>query len=67
MKIVYTILFFIDTLLLIALAFLFLKLSDTGMSVATLVSVIAGIIVSILLLVYLLYRYIKLPTIRHED
>ncbi len=67
MKIVYTILFFIDTLLLIALAFLFLKLSDAGMSAATLVSVIAGIIVSILLLVYFLYRYIKLPTIRHED
>ena len=62
MKIVYTILFFTDTFLLVILSFLFLKLSDKGMSGLPLALVITGIIFSILLLVYFLFRYIKLPS-----
>ena len=61
MKIIYTILFFTDVLLLIILSFLFLDLSDKGMNNGTLVLVFTGITVSISLLVYFLYRYTKLP------
>lgn len=61
MKLFYTILFFADTLLLIALTFLFLKLLDTGMSTFTMASLIGAMVVCILLLVYVLMHYMKLP------
>jgi hypothetical protein len=61
MKIIYTILFFADTLILIVLAFLFLKLKDMGMNGATFIALIAAIIFCIALLVYFILHYLKLP------
>ncbi|MEP7257452.1 MAG: hypothetical protein ABI687_03670 [Flavitalea sp.] len=61
MKILYTILFFADTLALILLSFLFLKLLDTGIEKSVLVLVISAIVFCIILLVYFLLRYIKQP------
>ena len=61
MKIIYTILFFVDTLILIVLAFLFLKLKDVGMNGATFIMILVAIIFSIALLVYFILHYLKLP------
>jgi hypothetical protein len=62
MKIIYTILFFADTLFLIVLANLFLKLIDTGMSGLTFALMLFAIVASIVLLAYFLLHYIKLPS-----
>ena len=62
MKIIYTILFFSDALLLIILSFVFLKLIDKGASGFTIISMLTGITFSIILLVYFLHTYLKIPT-----
>ena len=61
MKIIYTILFFVDMLALLLLAFVFFKLIDTGISGAPIFFLILAIICSIALLVFLLFKYIKIP------
>ncbi len=62
MKIIYTILFFGDTLILFILARIFLKLIDAGMDKSTFALLLSGIILSIVLLVLFMLSYIKLPT-----
>ena len=61
MKTVYIILFFVDTLVLIGLSFLFLRLIDHGIGLHKLVFgfVVTGILASIGLLVFFLDRYTK--------
>jgi hypothetical protein len=61
MKIIYTILFFADTLLLVFLSYLFMQKIDTGGNEAVLVLIFVGIVASILLLGFLLRSYIKQP------
>ena len=62
MKIIYTILFFADLLLLITLSYLFLNLLDKGISNGILILLIASITTTIGLLAFFLYRYTKMPT-----
>ncbi|HTI07239.1 MAG TPA: hypothetical protein VL832_01750 [Puia sp.] len=59
MRILYTILFFADTLLLLSLSYLFLHKLDSGGSAGGLTLIFAGIIASIFLLILLLRSYIK--------
>jgi uncharacterized PurR-regulated membrane protein YhhQ (DUF165 family) len=59
MKIIYTILFFAVAGLLVAQSFLFLQLTDKGMSNTTLVMMLLGMTTCISLLVYLLSQYLK--------
>ncbi|HUR11770.1 MAG TPA: hypothetical protein VM012_10400 [Flavitalea sp.] len=61
MKTVYTILFFLDTLALVLLTYLFLKLSDQRTGEFTAMALFGGIIVCILLMVFITIRFIKLP------
>ena len=61
MKIIYTILFFVDTLLLIVLTYLFLKLMDNGMSPIVFILMVLAIVFCIMLLVYFLLNYLKSP------
>jgi hypothetical protein len=61
MKIIYTILFFANTLLLVLLTFLLLKKLDSGISTITLFIIIAGMLISITSLIFSLYRYLKVP------
>jgi len=62
MKVLYTILFFTDTLVLIILAYLFFQFMDTGGSPLTLVVLFIAIVICIFMLVYFLLRYIKIPS-----
>ena len=62
MKIIYTILFFADTLLLMILAFLLLKMIDNGINAGKLIIMLIGISLSIILLVYFLRLYLKAPS-----
>jgi predicted permease len=62
LRALYTILFFADTVLLACLSFLSLRKLDQGGPAKILTLIFAGIIASILLLVYLLKKYIKLPS-----
>jgi hypothetical protein len=59
LRTLYTILFFADTVLLACLSFLSLHKLDQGGPAKILTLIFAGIIASILLLVYLLKKYIK--------
>ena len=67
MKIIYTVLFFADTIVLLILAFLFFKLVDAGTSATPIILLFSGIVCSSAILVYLLFKYIKIPPPnRHE-
>ena len=66
MKVIYTLLFFSDALLLIILSSLFMKFIDKGASEITIISILAGIAFSILLLVYFLHIYLKIPPDRRN-
>ena len=59
MKIFYTILFFIDTLLLILLSFILLKMIDEGVNITKLIFMLSAIILSIVTLIFFLRRYLK--------
>ena len=59
MKILYTILFFIDTLLLILLSFILLKMIDEGVNITKLIFMLSAIILSIVTLIFFLRRYLK--------
>ena len=61
MKFLYTILFFANTVLLIALTFLFLKLLDKGIGGLTAVSILLAMALCVALLAYALSHYMKLP------
>ncbi|MCO5237093.1 MAG: hypothetical protein M9933_12580 [Chitinophagaceae bacterium] len=61
MKTIYIILFFVDILFMIFLSFLFLKLMDTNAGEGKLFETFSGIVISIGLLFFLLYRYSRLP------
>ncbi len=61
MKIIYTILFFTDTLLLVVFSYLFLKYFDNGTPIPTLVLLSIGIMIGIILLIYFVYNYLKIP------
>jgi hypothetical protein len=61
MRILYTILFFTDTILLICLSYLFLQLADNGGKLGALILIFSGMLVSICLLILLLRIYIKQP------
>jgi ABC-type enterochelin transport system permease subunit len=59
MKTIYTILFFLDLLVLIMLSYFLLKLVDTGGHGWLTIIVLLGLIGSIMLLATFLGRYIK--------
>jgi hypothetical protein len=61
MKPLYTILFFIGTMLLVFLTYIFLQIIDAGAAFWALTLFIAGIMVCISLLVLILKCYIKQP------
>lgn len=62
MKFLYTILFFIDTLVLVLLSYFLFKVLDQGGSRGSALLLAAALVVSILLLVYVFNRYLKLPS-----
>jgi len=62
MKLFYIILFFVDTAVLVLLCLLLLWLFDKHFPAYTLIATISGIILSIILLIFCLDRYTKLPT-----
>jgi hypothetical protein len=55
----YTILFFIGTLSLTGLSWLFLQKIDNGSNAEVLLLILSGIVASILLLIFLLKNYFK--------
>lgn len=59
MKIIYIILFFLDTAVLMTLAFVFFRLMDAGKYGWSITFIGSGILLSILLLIYLLVNYLK--------
>ena len=61
MKTLYTILFFLSTLLLIGFSTLLLRMIDKGAGMVSLLFVSIGIITIIVVLVALLQRYLKIP------
>ena len=61
MKYLFTILFFADTLLLILLTFLFLRLLDKGITTVAMILILTAIVLCILLLAYFLSHYMKIP------
>ncbi|WP_028785978.1 hypothetical protein [Terrimonas ferruginea] len=65
-KFFYTILFFADTLILILLAFFLLRGLDEGMRPLNCTLTVAGIGGSIVLLVWLLRRYLNIRTPDHH-
>ena len=67
MKIIYTILFFVDLVALVTFSFLVLKLMDNNASGVKLGEAITGVFVSLLLLVFLLYKYVKLTSRNEAD
>lgn len=64
MKMLYTILFFADTLILILLAFLFLHVLDQGVAthLPGFVLLLTGMLTCIILLVFFLHRYTQTRT-----
>jgi predicted neutral ceramidase superfamily lipid hydrolase len=66
MKIMYTILFFTDTMLLILLSFLFLHSLDNGTAHGTLALLLTGIVLCISFLVFFLHRYTRIPPTNSE-
>ena len=62
MKTFYTILFFADTMMLIMVAYLFLHLSDRGMSVELFMLLSIALLACIAILILVLVHYLKLPS-----
>jgi uncharacterized membrane protein len=68
MKIIYTILFFANTVLLMFLAFLLLRMIDNGIKAGELFIMLLSISVSICFLIFFLRRYLKFPNSgRHKE
>ncbi|MBX2934675.1 MAG: hypothetical protein KF825_10540 [Ferruginibacter sp.] len=62
MKIIYPILFFLSTLVLLFLAFYLLKSIDAGFGALPIILLISGIILSISFLAFFILRYLKTPS-----
>jgi len=60
MKLIYTILFFLDLVILVTLSFLFLQLLDNKADGIQLGETLSGIVICLLLLAFFLFRYVKL-------
>jgi len=67
MRNLYTILFFADTILLVCLSYLFLQDIDNGSKAWVLILTFSGIAASIIVMVFLLSRYIKHPPGRRHE
>ena len=61
MKTLYTILFFLDTLALILISYLFLKQADKGSSEIGLLALLCGIVLCVIFLIYIMVRFFKHP------
>ncbi|RYG06093.1 MAG: hypothetical protein EOO02_01730 [Chitinophagaceae bacterium] len=59
MKVVFTILFFADTIALVVLTYLLLHLIDAGKSGTTIIEITGGMLLSIFLMILFVYRYLK--------
>jgi len=66
MKIIYAILFFVETVLLTSLAYLFLKKIDNGGRTWIIVLIFLGMVFSILLLIFQIRNYIRRPPDRQH-
>jgi hypothetical protein len=66
MRALYTILFFVNTLLLVGLTYLFLHKLDQRAPPVAMGLIFAGIVASIFLLVRLLRSYLRLPSDRER-
>ena len=66
MKIIYTICFFADTILLLVLASAFFKRVDTGAGTGSFLLLGTAILCSIAILAFLLFQYIKIPPSDHQ-
>jgi hypothetical protein len=62
MKIIYTFLFFANTLVLLLLAFLLLRMIDNGITATRLIFMLSCILLSIALFIFLLSHYLKNPS-----
>ncbi|HEY5406045.1 MAG TPA: hypothetical protein VIJ92_03120 [Ginsengibacter sp.] len=67
MKIVYTILFFADTLLLIVLTYAFFKLMDSSIDRFVLAMMVIAIAICIFMLIHFLNQYIKIPSSENKE
>jgi heme/copper-type cytochrome/quinol oxidase subunit 4 len=61
MKAVYTILFLLDTVALILFAYFLLKLSNKEANETTFIALLCAVIACIILLVYIILRFINSP------
>jgi len=66
MKVIYAILFFVETVFLTGLTYLFLKKIDNGGGAWILMLIFLGIVSSISLLIFLIRKYIKHPPDRRR-
>jgi len=62
MKNLYTILFFIDIILFCGLVYVFLIKLDKGSSFWELILILSGSVLSVIILIYLLVKYINQPS-----
>jgi hypothetical protein len=67
MKTLYTILFFIDVIFLVLLTSGLFKQIDEKAGTGTILLIICGMVVCIVLLVFILLRYIREPLSRNEN
>jgi len=61
MKVLYTILFFLDTLALVLFSYFFLKLVDKGFDEIGILSLLCGIVACIIVLVFIMLQFVKPP------
>jgi hypothetical protein len=61
MKLLYTILFFLDTLALVLFSYYFLKMLDRGFDELSVLSLLFGIVACIILLVFIMLQFVKPP------
>ena len=66
MKKLYTILFFTDIIIFCSLVYLFLQNIDRGADLWLLFLILAGSVFSIIMLIYLLIKYINQPSDNYE-
>jgi hypothetical protein len=61
MKVLYTILFFLDTLALVLFTYFFLKVVDKGFDEISMLALLCGIVACIILLVFIMLHFVKPP------
>jgi len=67
MKIIYTILFFADTLLLIVLSYTFFELMDSRIDGIVLALMVIAIVICIFMLIHFLNKYVKIPSSEERE